>query len=288
MEVATKEVATFTPIKKIISVKPILRVRNQLITDPEHEAFFLFGTATTDYRLPVDRNNTLLNPFESKAEQEWLEKQLDTDLNIYKKRDNFWVKHKVRLGKDVKRLNLENPKDYLDYLILKANKLYIAPDGDSQKKKATYRYALISDEYETQTAVKSSDKKKIAWKAAAKLEEKGKNEMINFLKVYGNRVSPESKIEFLIGSIDKIIEEDIDGFLKIVEEKDYDLKLLISNAVDVAAIIKKGRAYFLPGGDALAAPGLISTIDNAVTYLKEPANSDIINSLKARINAGKK
>lgn len=287
MEVATKEVATFTPPTKVISVKPILRVRNPLITDPEHEAFFLFGTATTDYRLPVDRNNSLLNPFESKEEQKWLEKELDSDLNIYKKRDNFWVKHKVRLGKDNRRLNLENPKDYLDYLILKANKLYIAPDGDSQKKKATYRYALISEEFETQTAVKGSDKKKLAYKTAAKLEEKGKTAMINFLKVYGHRVSSESKVEFLIATIDNIIEEDIDGFLKIVEEKDYDLKLLISNAVDAGAVIKKGRAYFLPGGDALSAPGLLSTIDNVVLYLKESVNADIINSLKARIEAKK-
>lgn len=288
MELSATEIVKFTPPKKVIYVKPILRVRNPLITDPDHEAFFLFGTATTDYRLPVDRNNNLINPFSSKEEQTWLEKQLDTDLNIYKKRDNHWVKHKVRLGKDIKKLDLENPKDYLDYLILKSNKTYIAPDGESQKKKATYRYALISEEYETQTAVKSSDKKKIAWKAAAKLEEKGKAELINFLKVYGHRVSSDSKLEFLIASIDKIIEEDIDGFLKIVEEKDYDLKLLISNAVDVGAIVKKGRAYFLPGGDALAQPGLVSTIDNTVAYLKQPVNSDIINSLKAQIDKANK
>ncbi len=281
------EAKRFTPIDKKIIVKPIMKVRNPMVSDPDHEAYFLFGTATIDYTLPVDANNTIINPFTSKEEQLWLEKELDLDLNIYKKNDNFWKSHKVRLGKVERKLNLMNPKDYLDYLVLKANRLYIAPDGESQKKKATYRYALISEEYETQTVVKSSDKKKAAYKALARLEDKGKDAMLNFLKVYGHRVSPESKMEFLTASIDKIIEDDIDGFLKIADDKQYELKLLVANAVEIGAVIKKGRLYSLPGGDNLCGAAETPVIETVIAYLNQPVNSDILLSLKAKVS-GKK
>ena len=62
----TKEkVSKFAGINKKVIVKPIMRARNANITDPEHEAFFLFGNATIDYRLPLDRHGNLKNPFDS-------------------------------------------------------------------------------------------------------------------------------------------------------------------------------------------------------------------------------
>jgi hypothetical protein len=286
METETKENG-FKPATKVVVVKPVMRMRNPMVSDPDHEAYFLFGSSTIHYCLPVDKNNNLINPFTSKDEQLWLEKALDADLNIYKKENNFWLKHKVKLGKDERKLNLANPKDYIDYLILKANSLYIAPDGESQQKKRTYRYALVSEEFETQTKVKASDKKKMAYKAAAKLEEKGKTAMLNFLKVYGHRVSEESKPEFLVAAIDDIIEENIDGFLAIVADKEYETKLLIANAVELGAVVKKGRLYTLPGGDNLCGPGEQPTIDKAVSYLNSPRNSDILASLHAKVE-GKK
>lgn len=284
----TTEVKVFTPPNTKVIVKPVMRMRNPMIENPEHEAYFLFGTASIDYCLPSDRNNNLINPFESKEEQKWLEKELDADLNIYKKVDNYWTKHRVRLGKDERLLNLSNAKDYIDYLILKANKLYIAPDGDSMMKRATYRYALVAEEFQVKAQVKSSDKKKKAYKEAARLEERGKDFMLNFLKVYGHRASPESKTEFLVSQIDQIIESDIDGFLKIVDDKNYEYKLLIANAVEVGAVHKKGRLFYLPGGDPLCGPGEAPTIETVVKYILEPANSDILIALKARISDKKK
>lgn len=288
METLNKE-EVFTPPTNKVIVKPVMRMRNPMVDDPQHEAYFLFGTASIDYCLPMDRNHNLVNPFSSKEEQKWLEKQLDVDLNIYKKKeDNYWFKHKVRLGKDERTLNLSNAKDYVDYLILKANQLYIAPDGDSMMKRATYRYALVAEEFQVKSQVKSSDKKKKAYKEAARLEEKGKDFMLNFLKVYGHRASPESKIEFLVAQIDQIIEDDIDGFLKIVDDKNYEYKLLIATAVEIGAVTKKGRLFYLPGGDPLCGAGETPTIETVVKYILEPANSDILIALKARITDKKK
>ena len=281
METTAKE--TFTPKREVVVVKPIMRARNPLVSDPDHEAFFLVGTSTINYTLPVDRQNNLINPFSSKEEQRWLEKELDLDLNIYKGTNNYWKTFKVRLGKDAKRLDLSQPKDYMDYLVLRANSLYIAPNGESMGARATYRYALVSEEFETKKNVKKADLEIEAFMALGKIVD-DKDAMLNFLKVYGKKVSPHSKKDFLVQEIRKLVDTDLEGFLHVIRDKEnYDLKLLIANAVEVGALFKDGRKYNLPGGDNLCNPGDVPTLANAVAFLKYPGNQDIYTALKARV-----
>jgi len=283
-----KEKKRFKAPNKTVIVKPIMRTRNPNVTDPNHEAYFLFGNSTVRYDLPLDRQGNLHNPFESDEEKEWLEEMLDVDLNIYKRRDNHWHGFKVVLGKTEKKLNLQNPKDYMDWLVLKANKMHIAPSGDAMNNRQTYRYALVAEEFDVKTKVSASDKRKKAYKAAGKLEEGGKQVMLDFLKVYGKKVSPGSKVDFLVAAIDDIIMNDIDKFLDVTDDRDnYEVRLLIADAVDCGAVKKDGRKYTLPGGDDLCAKGDSPTIDNVVVYLQAPANQDILTLLKTRVQTAK-
>jgi hypothetical protein len=286
METTTAK-KVFTPKQERVVVKPIMRARNPLVTDPEHEAFFLVGNATINYCLPTDTQGNLLNPFSSKEEQEWLEKELDLDLNFHKTKDNFWHDFKVKLGKSIKRLDLQNPKHYLDYLVLKANRLFIAPNGEAMNDRATYRYALVSEEFENKKSVKQADLKIEAYKAFGKLEEDTEG-MKDFLKVYGKKVSPVSKKSFLIEEISKIVDNDLEGFLAVIRDKDnYEIKLLVAEAVEVGAVIKQGRKYTLPGGDNLCGPGEQPTMAHVVEYLKAPANQDILTLLQTRVKTAK-
>lgn len=284
----TKEKKTFNPSTNTVVVKPIMRTRNPNVTDPEHEAYFLFGNSTIGYDLPLDRQGNLHNPFESLEEQAWLEKRLDVDLNIYKRKDNYWKTFKVYLGKNEKKLNLSNPKDYIDWLVLKANKMYIAPDGKSMNNRQTYRYALVNEEFDVKVKVSASDKRKKAYKAAGKLEEGGKEAMLNFLKVFGKRVSEGSKTDFLVATIDDLIMNDIDRFLEIADDRDnYEIRLLIADAVECGAVKKDGRKYTLPGGDNLSAKGDQPTMENVILYLQAPGNQDILTLLKTRVQTAK-
>jgi len=286
-----KKAKKFTGEDRVVIVKPVLRARNPLVSDPEHEAFYLFGSSTITYCLPVDNRNNLIKPFlpgdEGKAEQEWLEYELDLDLNWHKNKDNEWHKLKVKLGKEPVKLNLRSPKDYMLYIILRANTLFIAPDGDSMLKRKTYRYALVSEEYEINKAVSEGDKEMEAFMALGKLKD-DKEAMVNFLKVYGKKVAAVSKPSFLFSEIRKIIADDIDGFLNVVENKDaFDMKLLISDAVEAGVVIKQGRKYSLPGGDPLCGEADVATIDVAVDYLLSPAQQDLLLSIKARVKNAK-
>lgn len=283
------EATKFKPQEKRVVVKPIMsRARNPLITDPEHEAYFLAGNATISYCLPMDTHGNLLNPFTKPGEKEWLEEELDVDLNFHKAKNNFWHKFKVKLGKTNRVLDLQNPKQYLEYLVLKANTQFVAPDGESMLKKATYRYAIVSEEFETKKQVKEADLEIEAYMFLGQLR-KDKKDMINFLKVYGGKkVSDVSKEDFLISELKKIVESDLEGFLKVAHDVDnYEIKLLIANAVEIGALIKKGRKYHLPGGDDLCGPGEVPTLANAVTYLQSPGNQDILTLLKTRVEQAK-
>lgn len=284
---STKEKKVFTPVEKTILVKPVMRSRNTLITDPKHEAFFLFGNATITLTLPMDRSGNLVNPFTSKEEQEWLEDELDIDLNYHKSKNNHWHTFKVVLGKGTKKLQLANPKQYLEYLLLRANGQLIAPNGAAKMDKATYRYSLESEEFENKKVASATDLKIKAYMALGKIKD-DKEAMVNFLKVYGKKVAETSKIDFLVSRLTEIVDNDTNKFLSLINDKEnYEIRLLIAEGVDCGAIEKRGRAYQLPGGDPLAAPGLPAVIDNVIDYLNGAAQQDVLLAIKTRVKNAK-
>jgi ribosomal protein S20 len=270
-----------------VKIKLIVKSVNPAIQDPEHEAYNLFGTSTRDYLVPVDTQGNLHNPFINEEEKLWLETELDLDLNFHRRENNYWHTAKIVLGKSDKRIDLGNPKQYIDYIIARANKMYIAPDVKSQKNKATYKYAIVAEGAEVKATASKAKLRTEAYKFLGKIED-DKQEMLDFLKVYGKKVSKVSKEEFLVGELEKLIIEDLDGFLAIAHDKpNYDIKLLIAQAVEAGAVIKDKRKYFLPGGDALCGEGDVPTIENAIVYLKNKANQDVLSTLKARIKNAK-
>ena len=166
--------------------------------------------------------------------------------------------------------------------------MFVAPTAATMKDKATYRYAMVKEGYKIKERAVKAGSKKTAYKGAARLEAEGREAMIDFLRVYGKKVSPASKIDFLVGQIDEIVETDMEGFLTIIEDKDnYEIKLLLELALECSAITKTGRKYFLPGGDPLCGTGDVSTLSVVIEYLKSPANGDILDMITARVENAK-
>lgn len=270
-----------------IKVQPIQRAINSMIQDPAHEAFFLFGSSSREYVLPRNLSGHLHNPFTCKEEQAWLESLLDTDLNYHKKDDNEWAKTKVSLGKDAIILDLSNPRDYISYLVLLANKRHIAPNGASQDKKLTYRYVMLAEDFEVKQKAKVINSTKDAYKFLGKLEE-DKQSMLDFLTVYGKGVDDQSSEAFLIGAVADIMESDLKGFLAIARDKaNYTLRLTIQKATKLGIVILTGREYSLPGGDKLSAKGTVATLENVLLFLQSPENQDILLTLEARVKNAK-
>lgn len=282
-----REKKSFTVREETVIIRPIARLRNKLVDSLEHEAAFLYKNADNRFCLPIDTQGNLVNPFSSKEEQEWLEDRLDLDLNPYKIEKNYWHKHRVVLDKRPLNLKLSNPKHYLDYLILKTNKQVIAPSLEEQFNKATYRYVMSNAGSELKEVVKKADLEIEAYMALGKLRD-SKEDMLNFLRIYGKKVSKDSKIEFLVNELKKIIEQDLETFLNIIRDKDnYEMKLFIADCTDAGIINSRGKQYFLPGGDSLCGEGSVSVLSEAIKYLKNPANEELYLNLKTRLENAK-
>ena len=107
--------------------------------------------------------------------------------------------------------------------------------------------------------------------------------MSDFLRVFGRKPSKTAKKEWLQAEIDGIIEDNktLDLLISIIKDKDYETKVFVEDAILAGAIIKTGKTrYSLPGGDLIG-----STLEEAIDYLNDPRNNDVLLNIKALTNS---
>lgn len=275
---------------KTVKVIPVQRTTGW-ITDPDHEAAFLVGSATNNYTVPMDRNGNIICPLDSKeiAYFETADARMDLkqgDLSPYKKENNFWRRRKIRLGKVERKLDLGNPKDYIDYKILLANKDAVAPNPKESKRKRTYKYMIVTEDHEVDTRLNKQARIQEAYMFFGKIES-NEEEMKNVLKIHGKRVPLDATRKWLKDEIGKMITENTQAFLDISRDENRKYRLLILEAVTAGVIVKDGRKYFLQGGEPLSNPGEAPLMDAAVSYLKAKKNQDVYLELKERLKTSK-
>jgi len=271
--------------QKRIKVAPIKRQGGWLsVINADHDGGFMYTGAKDRYCLPYDvRKRALANPFESEEEREALEKELDLasgTLNIYKKGDNYWHKFEVKLGKEGVLLELINPEDYLRYIMLKANTTRIAPSHADRFELGTYKFALVDEDVEDIERAKKAHTIKDAYKKMGQMED-STDTMINFLTVYGKNPGKSPGRDFLITQLDKLIENDLEGFMSLANDSDFEYKLIVEKAVQLGAIARPSKTrYELPGGDAIG-----NSMKETIEYLKNPLNQENYVLIKNRIDS---
>ena len=275
---------------KTVKIVPIKR--SSWITDPEHEAAFLVGTATRNYSAPMDRNGNIVCPLTDEERAYFENAEVSGmsykpgDLSPYKEKNNFWRRHKIRLGKDPKVLKLDQPKDFIDYKLLLANKEEIAPSYEDAKKKRSYKFMIVSEETAVDNRLSKQKKLQEAYMFLGKISE-NKEEMSSFLRIHGKRVPVDATEKWLQDELGKMIDTALDAFLAIARDVDRKTRLLILDAVEAGILLKDGRKYFLQGGEPLCGPGEVPLMETAVNFLKQKKNQDILLDIKARLENAK-
>lgn len=217
------------------------------------------------------------------AEQKTLSAILRRDLSPYLEMEkNYWREKAAILRKNDRVLDLSNPEEYIEYKILLVQKDDVAPDVASKLKKGTYRFVLCELDYEDTSRAKRSELKRKAYKEYDKMSD-SKEAMIDFLTAYyykvpGKRVPEAAKIEWLQAEIDKIIDEDLDGFLKIAVDPDREYKLLIGKALNKRILSKEGSTYSFFQGAVIA-----RNLDDLLLWFKDPRNSEEVTKIEAKI-----
>jgi hypothetical protein len=272
-------------INKIIKVEPVYREGQWL--PKGHDGEFMYTTAVRSYVLPKSLDTGQYIKILSEDEQRFFEDKLHLEkgtLSFYKKDNEFWESKQmsVRIDKNGIKLDLADPLDNLKWRILKANVREIAHSPAERFNMPTYKFMLVDTDYEVEEKATKSDKKKLAYTEFGKLQA-SETKMRNFLRVYGRKAAPNATREFLVATIDTILEQELNKFLEIVQDKSFEAKIFIDDAIEAKAIVRKGKTgYALPGGDLIG-----NTLEQTIEWINDPANSTEVLTIKARIDNNK-
>lgn len=252
------------------------------IENPKHVAYGGKLDGATD-TVPVKmlRSGQLMNVL-TKAEKTYLEGVLGFDLSIYTNKE-FWESQYVVLSKESIRLNLADPYDYIKFKILEGYTDLVAPSLKHKDDKLTYRYVIVRDGDNNRLAKGRVDIRKEAYKELGKIET-SPTRMLGVLRLAGKRtLSSHTKVEDLEMLVGQLAESNPSKFLELVKDAGLDIKIKIDQGIEAGVIEKDGIVYRLKDGSALCHSGLTATLSNAVDYLGDPKNQDILLMIESKI-----
>lgn len=273
---------------KKITVKHIPK-ESGMITDPRH---ILYGgmadNAVIFYTVPQLSSGKFVNVL-TNEEKEYLEYIMGLEFNalsVYRKDDNFWENLQVRLTKTDNILDLSSPEDYIKYKVLLANKDLIAPSMEElqDRPKATYKFVIIEEGEVTSKARKEMTSMMRAYTEFGKIENDASVLRTVIELVDGRPVADNTKLEFLQTQVNKIIQSNTTTFLRVLEDKYFDNKVLIKEAINAGIIANKGNyLYHLKTNQPLCNNGEEPTLSIAARFLGEPKNQTLKFSIQENL-----
>lgn len=284
MEVTEKKVNTFVLPKETITVKFIPKRKGMAsnVDDNHILSGGMLNKAIKKYVAPLSRQGGIVNVL-TNQEKEYLERATGRDLSVY---GDFWETFTVALRKEDANntFYLGEPEGYLAYALLRTLKDDIAPSWKERNNKSTYDFVIVRDGEVTNENKTKLDIKKNAFKAYGKIED-DRDKLIAVLKLHSNKpISKDSKIDWLQGKVEEFVDSNPSSFLDIVQDKDFDIKMIITNAVEAGIILRDGNKYSTIDGLDLAENGEINSYNNAVKYLSNPKHQEVLHLIQARLD----
>ena len=222
----------------------------------------MFDGAIMMFTLYMDEKTMkIVNPFKSMEEQKFFENIFGEDLNPYKKDNQFWANYHFTVTKSPEIIELgqvldaNEPKDALALRVLRTNRKLVAPSWEERLNNGTYRWVLVPEDYEEEKAVIELDAQKKMWMHLGSIDSSA-TKMQDFLSIYYSTKGKVKKIpsdasrEFLVKELSNIIGEDPDGYVRVVDDKDFEMKVFITHSIAKGTIEQVGAAtFFIVGYD---------------------------------------
>lgn len=260
-----------------------------MVTNPKH---VLYGGmaegASRTFVVPRLRSGSFVNVL-TNEEKAFLEEAMGYEygtLSAIKKVNNFWENVSVRLTKQDNYFDLSSPDDYIKYKVLLANKDFIAPSLQAlqDEPKATYQFVIIAEGEENKQARDNMSTVMKCYKEYGKVENDVYTLRVIIEAIDGRATAPNSKLEFLQGKINNLIQADSKLFLKVITDPYLSTKVLIKKGVEAGVIANRDNHYYLREDNApLCEANEESTLSIAARYLNAPKHQDILFAIQAKV-----
>jgi len=276
-----KEVNFKLPNKKVI-VRYIRRKAGMAsnVDDKHVISGGMLNGSTRKYCTPLTKQKTIKNVL-TNNEKDFLEDTMGIELSVYKNTE-FWATRNVSLRKGDNYLDLLNPVDYIDYKILLGNTKEIVVGLENINKDLKFKFVIIEEGEENEVKRNNFSTKKEAFKLYSKIED-SQETLRSIVKLVENKaISKTADVKWLQGQVEGIIENKPEQFVSLMKDTNYEIKMLLSNAEDAEVVIKKNRRYSTADGLDLCLEGEIATFENAVRYLSNPLNQELVDIIEAK------
>ena len=168
-----------------------------------------------------------------------------------------------------------NVLDYIRYKFAKAHP-YVA-DNEAGLSSKRARYFLVDQAEELLAASQDLESRKLAYREYIKLTD-SEERMDMVMRVLGHKIKDLSKTEKEI-ILEELAQDNPEYFLEIVVDKNLELVSLINHCLTTEVLRKVGNS--IVDGDVV----LGDSMEEAVLFLKDKKNSNVMTALKARIKA---
>lgn len=197
------------------------------------------------------------------------------NLGVYGK-NSFWDDFYVTLEKLGIILDLSLPHDYLRYKVLLAWTSIIAPSLKELRTNpsSTYQFYLERDGEEDKEAAKSLSITKAAWKNFDKIEDNRDVLSAVVFLMTGKKVAGNAKIEYLNTEVEKVVDKKTIQFNKLIEDAQFETKILVANAERAGLIKVVNRKYETEDGLAITQTGQ-TKVDHVVDFFNDPMNNEV-------------
>jgi len=199
---------------------------------------------------------------------------------------DFWKNFYVNIEKSGKILDLQEPRDYLEYKVLLAYTGIIAPSLKSFKEHPLASYQFYMEEEGEDMKIKSKELSvtKKAWKNFNIVEDDQETLAAILFLMTGKKVSANAKLNYLNTEVEKLVDRIPEKFNALISEAQFTTKVFVANAERAGIIIKTKTGYETKDGLSITAKGKSNSIDNVVSFLLDPVNNEVKELVLSRLD----
>ena len=251
--------------------------------DPKHDGAVMFSRTFASVSPERDGTTGLIKTGLTDQMARELEREMNLAQGALSQYNvSYWSSHKLNINVPSEGVILDCDRSALDklrYCYLKACSK-VATSQVEAMENPLYEYVLTSEEIENKADSNKFMTKKNAYK---KLESMNLETQMDFLLVYKQnkyKVTKTSTVDFISAAIGKVLEEDPDGFLELIEDPNFKDYVFLKKCLSKGILRQNGPAYVTLGGDIVG-----NSMEQAVTNLRAPEYNHIKISLLAKLDS---